>query len=402
MQLPDLQADASTEWLVAQQAVENLLDNGEVAEAFTLCHAIEIYTDGSAPITNPGGPLGFAAVAVGYGEPIDMTGQDRPEPCARLEVGGFVAARTSEPKTSNNRAEISAVLAAFDLVRKLGEQGTTPRHVYVWSDSSYTVNCGTGKWQRKKNTDLWAAYDAALRAAKQATGATIELGWVKGHASNQYNGAADELATLAAFNFDEVAHRRFRAAQIASGREMPGEKLMAEHGVTLETNASDIPAAQSAHDGNYDKAEAKGGYEWLPGTDYAVMLLTRMESGGQPSASTGPCTGTYRLTTSKGHIHQTKVKHRGNHLPDEGEYLTLLSALDDLAGRIKAAGRDPGKFTLTIFSGRELMAKQLTGAYQVKSPVLKPLYERARGLLRQFSRAEIVMKPSAMLKEELR
>ena len=398
MRLPDLQDDAALEWLVAQQAVEDQLNKSEVVEAFKPCRAIEVYTDGSAPITNPGGPLGFAAVEVGYAEPINVSGQDRPGPCARLEVGGFVAARTSEPKTSNNRAEIAAVLAAFDLVRKLGEHEVAPRQVYVWSDSSYTVNCGTGKWQRKKNTDLWTAYDAALKSAEQATGASIKLGWVKGHASNQYNGAADELATLAAFNFDEVAHRRFRAAQIATGREIPGEKLLAQHGATLESKASDAPAP----DGSTDSSKATALYEWLPDTDYAVLLLTQMEGGGQPGAGSGPCTGTYRLTTSKGHSHQTRVKHRGNHLPDEGEYLTLLSALDDLAGRIRTAGRDPGKFTLTIFSGRELMAKQLTGAYQVKSPLLKPLYERTRGLLGQFSRAEIVMKPSAVLKNELR
>jgi ribonuclease HI len=312
-----------------------------------------------------------------------------------------VAARTSEPKTSNNRAEIAAVLAAFELLNKLGRNGTSPQRVYVWSDSSYTVNCGNGKWQRKKNTDLWATYDAALAAANRATGARIELRWVKGHASNEYNGAADELATLAAFDFDELAHKRFRAAQIATGKEMPGAATLAQHGVTLQTRVIDAPAAQPAPDGGPTRTDAAGSYEWHPDTDYALLLLTQMDGGGT-NAGSGPCTGTYRLTTNKGHSHQTKVKHRGSRIPDEGEYLTLLSALDDLTKRIKAAGRDPGKFTLTIFSGRELMAKQLTGAYQVKSPLLKPLYERARSLLRQFSRVDIILRPSTMLKNELR
>jgi hypothetical protein len=115
-----------------------------------------------------------------------------------------------------------------------------------------------------------------------------------------------------------------------------------------------------------------------------------------------PCTGTYRLTTSKGHSHQAKTRHSGERLPDEGEYLTLLSALDDLTRRIKAAGRDPGSFTVTVYSGRELMTKQLTGAYQVKSQALKPLYDRATKAMSRFARVEVVLKPSALLKNELR
>ncbi|MEA2573405.1 MAG: ribonuclease, partial [Chloroflexia bacterium] len=95
------------------------------------------------------------------------------------------------------------------------------------------------------------------------------------------------------------------------------------------------------------------------------------------------------------------VNHPGERIPDEGEYLTLLTALAELIERIKAAGRDPSNFTLTVFSGRELMTKQLTGAYQVKSQLLKPLYEQVLNLLKQFKRAEIILKPNALLKNEL-
>ena len=119
MQLPNLQTDLAPEWLTAKQAVEDHLYEGNVIEAFKPCRSIEIYTDGSAPIANPGGPLGFAVVAVGYSETIDVSRQDRPQPCARLDLGDFVAARKSEPKTSNNRAEIAAVLAAFQLLNNL-------------------------------------------------------------------------------------------------------------------------------------------------------------------------------------------------------------------------------------------------------------------------------------------
>jgi ribonuclease HI len=319
-----------------------------------------------------------------------------------MDLAGYIPARTAEPQTSNNRAEVAGVLAAYEFVRRLGESGVKPGQVYVWSDSKYAVFCGNGDWRRKKNTDLWAAYDVVLDAAKQATGATIELAWVKGHASNQYNSAADELATLAAFNFDEAAHKRFRAAQTATGREMPGAKTLAQYGVKLETKVIDAPAEQAASNDTDQQAEATSTDEWQADSDYAVLLLTQLDGGDQARMGCAPCTGTYRLTTSKGRSHQTRVRHAGERIPDEGEYLTLLSALDDLTKRIKAAGREPGNFTLTVFSGRELMTKQLTGAYQVKSHLLRPLYEQARGLLKQFERVEIVLKPSALLKKELR
>lgn len=400
--LPNMDTGEAPEWLVAKQAVEDQLAHADKVEAFRACHTIEVYTDGSAPIANPGGPIGFAVVAVGYRDPIDTHGQERPEPCAQIELGGFIAARRAEPKTSNNRAEIAGVLAAFQLMRKLGENKAQPQNIYIWSDSKYTVFCGNGVWQRKKNTDLWVAYDRALASAKKSTGATIELGWVKGHASNQYNEVADELATLAAFNFDEVAHKRFRSAQIASGREMPGDKTLAQFGVKLDADASEAATVEITTDDNLEPAESRYPYDWQSDSDYVVLLLTQLDGGEQSRTGYAPCTGTYRLTTSKGHSHQARTRHTGERLPDEGEYLTLLLALDDLTRRIKAAGRDPGTFTVTVFSGRELMTKQLNGAYQVKSQALKPLYERARKALGRFRRVEVILKPSAMLKNELR
>ena len=44
---------------------------------------------------------------------------------------------------------------------------------------------------------------------------------------------------------------------------------------------------------------------------------------------------------------------------------------------------DLGK--LHVFSDSELLCRQLTGAYRVKSPALKPLYQQVRGLLSKFA-----------------
>lgn len=401
MQIPNLQVELAPEWLIVQQAAADQLSDIDVIGAFKPCRTLEIFTDGSAPISNPGGPAGFAVVAVGYRELIDASTEDRPQPCARIGLADYIPARTAEPQTSNNRAEIAGVLAAFELIRRLGESAANPGHVYIWSDSKYAVSCGNGIWQRKKNTDLWASYDEVLDAAGRAISGTVELSWVKGHAGNQHNDAADEAATRAAFNFDEVAYKRFRAAQTATGREMPGTVALSQHGVKLETRMIDTPTSRSTLDKDGMQMEATGTDEWQVNTDYALLLLTHLNAD-RPNAGSGLCMGIYRLVTNKGRSYQTKVKHTGEHILVEGEYLTLLSALDDLSKRIKAAERGLHNFTLTIFSGQELVTKQLTGAYQVKSQLLKPLYEQAQRSLAQFERVEIVWKPNALLKKELR
>src|SRR5947209_4480524 len=62
-QLFDDMAEAVPEWEAAQAAVQVGIDGSpEAWDALACSKLIEVYTDGSAPLKNPGGPLGFAAV----------------------------------------------------------------------------------------------------------------------------------------------------------------------------------------------------------------------------------------------------------------------------------------------------------------------------------------------------
>jgi ribonuclease HI len=58
------------------------------------------------------------------------------------------------------------------------------------------------------------------------------------------------------------------------------------------------------------------------------------------------------------------------------EYRALLRGLE----RAKALGADE----VEIVNDSELVARQLTGAYKVKHPSMKPLYEEARAALSSF------------------
>jgi ribonuclease HI len=129
-----------------------------------------------------------------------------------------------------------------------------------------------------------------------------------------------------------------------------------------------------------------------------MVLYTHIDGGGQPHVGIGPAVGRYQLWTKDGRGQRREVRHVGDHGHDEAEYLTLIAAMEDLLGRIARQGRDPSAYAVTIYTRRELVAKQLDGAFRVKAPALQPRYLQARALLDQFREVEVVWERSARIK----
>lgn len=135
---------------------------------------ITIYTDGSSR-GNPG-PGGYGAIL--------MYGDKRKE----LSQG--------YRKTTNNRMELMAVIAALEALKKQNLK------IIVYTDSQYIVKALNEGWlnkwlatnfaKGKKNKDLWVRFYNLYKAHQ------IKFVWVKGHAENKYNNRCDELATTAA------------------------------------------------------------------------------------------------------------------------------------------------------------------------------------------------------------
>lgn len=135
---------------------------------------ITIYTDGACS-GNPG-KGGWAAVII----------EDKNE----KTISG------SEPLTTNNRMELSAVINA------LKEVGSAELDIYT--DSKYVKN-GIESWiknwkingwmtaakQPVKNKDLWIELDTLV--SEKAIG----WKWVKGHSNDHYNTIVDEAARKA-------------------------------------------------------------------------------------------------------------------------------------------------------------------------------------------------------------
>jgi len=137
---------------------------------------VDIFTDGACK-GNPG--------KGGWGALLRTDGHEK-------ELSG------SDPATTNNRMEMTAVLRALQALR-------SPCAVRLHTDSRYVID-GMTKWmfgwQKKgwktadnkpvKNEDLWRALVEAARAHK------IEWIWVKGHDGHVENERVDKLASDAA------------------------------------------------------------------------------------------------------------------------------------------------------------------------------------------------------------
>ncbi len=135
-----------------------------------------------------------------------------------------------EPATTNQRMEVTAAARAVDAL---------DGPLRIVSDSTYVVRCFTDEWWKgwhrrnwlnsKKepvaNRDLWEPFIDAVTARGDVT-----FAWVKGHAGQRLNSAADALAVHAAgagaglrgdrFDdgvLDQLADRRSNPSEPAAG-----------------------------------------------------------------------------------------------------------------------------------------------------------------------------------------
>jgi len=133
---------------------------------------VTIHTDGACS-GNPG-PGGWGAI-------LEWNGR-------RREIKG------GDPHTTNNRMELTAAIMALEALKR-------PCTVDLHTDSQYMrqgITSWIMSWKRNgwrtadrkpvKNVDLWQRLDAALAHHK------VRWHWVRGHAGNDLNERADEIA----------------------------------------------------------------------------------------------------------------------------------------------------------------------------------------------------------------
>lgn len=136
---------------------------------------VEIYTDGACR-GNPG--IG------GWGALLKCNGKQK------TLYGGA-------ENTTNNRMELMGAIEALNALQK-------PSEVVLWTDSKYVkdgISSWIVNWKKRgwrtaankpvKNADLWLQLDEL--SAKHE----VQWCWVKGHAGNEGNEMADQLANQA-------------------------------------------------------------------------------------------------------------------------------------------------------------------------------------------------------------
>lgn len=135
-------------------------------------NTVEIYTDGACR-GNPG--IG------GWGALLKCNGREK------TLYGGA-------EETTNNRMELMGAIEALNALQK-------PSAVILWTDSKYVkdgISSWIVNWKKRgwrtaankpvKNADLW------LRLDELSTRHDVQWRWVKGHAGNEGNEIADQLA----------------------------------------------------------------------------------------------------------------------------------------------------------------------------------------------------------------
>lgn len=159
---------------------------------------VEIWTDGSCPLSSTDVPGGWAAVIV-------IPNKD---PSLEAEVIRISGANAF---TSNNRMELTAVIRGIQKSIQLDYY-----NLMIYTDSMYVVNICT-KWmyswkkkgwnniiKTKKNIDLVKQLYNLFNDPNYY----IEINWVKGHSGIEYNEMADELASRKSRSISNVYNNK--------------------------------------------------------------------------------------------------------------------------------------------------------------------------------------------------
>ena len=113
-----------------------------------------------------------------------------------------------------------------------------------------------------------------------------------------------------------------------------------------------------------------------PGTDTHKKLILYTDGGSR--GNPGPAGFGAVLTDAAGRVVRKGSGFIGRATNNEAEYRGLIAGLE--------MARDHDEVDLLVRCDSELLVRQITGAYRVRSARLRPLFERARRMLEGFAR----------------
>ncbi len=116
-----------------------------------------------------------------------------------------------------------------------------------------------------------------------------------------------------------------------------------------------------------------------------VKLVLHVDGGAR--GNPGPAAIGVVVSTPEGEVLDEIAERIGTATNNVAEYRALLRGVERAAAL--------GAREVEIVNDSELVAKQITGAYRVKHPSMKPLYAEAIAALRSFDRWRVRSVPRA-------
>ena len=116
-----------------------------------------------------------------------------------------------------------------------------------------------------------------------------------------------------------------------------------------------------------------------------MKLVLHVDGGAR--GNPGPAAAAAVLSTPDGDLIDEVAQTLGTATNNVAEYRALLLGL--------ARARELGADEVEVIGDSELVAKQITGAYKVKHPAMRPLYLDAMAALRVFDRWSMRTVPRA-------
>lgn len=195
---------------------------------------LEIYTDGSC-LGNPG-PGGYGAVL-------------RRADGRVKEISGAV-----QEETTNNRMEMLAVIKALEQIK------SDYAEVIVYSDSQLLVNAFNKGWIDKWRANGWLKADKKQvenrdlwqQLAPLAERHKVKFEWVPGHAGNEGNERANQLAIAAALAQKDAADAA-KSGEPRPRQLRPGDLThIDDRGAAAMVNVGDKPVSQRRAEASAD------------------------------------------------------------------------------------------------------------------------------------------------------
>ena len=156
--------------------------------------------------------------------------------------------------------------------------------------------------------------------------------------------------------------------------------LMASEDAELEPPAARTEEGPPVKRARAEAPERDGNGPAKGGEGEPVRAL-RGYSDGAARGNPGPAGAGAVVTKTDGTVVARLGKFLGEKTNNHAEYMGLLLGLE--------AALKLGANEVEVYADSELLVRQLQGAYRVKSAALRPLFEKAVGLLGRFRRTKV-------------